>query len=76
LRFEPGRDALNATEMNHARLPSAEEVEKLVEPLAALLCSVGARLSVRNQIIAAVDKRVDENNRLTRSWIVSRAGRR
>ena len=67
---------MNATEMKYIRLPSQEEVEKLVEPLAALLCSVGSRAFVRNQIIAAVDKRVDEDNRLTRSWIVNQADRR
>lgn len=67
---------MNATEMKYIRLPSQEEVEKLVEPLAALLCSVGSHAFVRNQIIAALDKRVDEDNRLTRSWIVNRTDHR
>ena len=63
-------------EMKHTRFPSQEEVEKLVEPLAALLCSVESRGFVRDQILAAVDKRVDEHNQLTRNWILNRAGRR
>ena len=67
---------MNAIEMKYTCVPSAEEIEKLVEPLAALLCSVGARGIVRDQILAAVDKRVVENNRLTRSWMLNRADRR
>ena len=67
---------MNTIELKHTRLPSREEVEKLVEPLAALLCSVGERGFVRDQILAAVDRRVDEDNRLTRTWLVDRAGRR
>ena len=67
---------MNVTEMKYTRFPSQEEVEKLVEPLAALLCSVESRGFVRDQILAAVDKRVDENNRLTKNWILDRAGRR
>ena len=63
-------------EMKHTRFPSQKEVEDLVEPLAALLCSVESRGFVRDQILAAVDKRVDENNQLTRNWILNRAGRR
>ena len=63
-------------EMKHTRFPSQEEVEKLVEPLAALLCSVESRGFVRDQILAAVDKRVDEHNQLTRNWILNRPGRR
>jgi hypothetical protein len=66
---------MNVTETKCIRLPSQEEVEKLVEPLAALLCSVGSPDSVRHQIMAAVDKRVDEDNRLTRNWIVHRTDR-
>ena len=61
-------------DMKHTLFPSQEEIEELVEPLAALLCSVESRGFVRDQILAAVDKRVDENNRLTRNWILNRPG--
>ena len=67
---------MNVTEMKYAYLPSQEEVEKLVEPLAALLCSVGAREVVRGQIIAAVDRRVNADDQLTSNWLANRAARR
>lgn len=67
---------MNATEMKHTRLPSQEEVEKPVKPLAVLLCGIGSPEFVRYQIMAAVDRWVNEDNRLTRNWIGNRASRR
>jgi len=59
------------SEMKHPFFPPQEEVEKLVEPLAALLCCVESRGFIRDQILATVDKRVDEIDQLTRNWIKS-----